>query len=271
MSFHSCLHHDFRYGLLRWRYLLVPLIFLLPGLSWRTLCIHMKIQGSWLGCMLFFFSGKKPVMVTWNLKKFEMPILWLFAMGGCLYMILDYFLEDLTQGGLQIIIRCRSRLTWFLSKCLWIFFSCCLYFLLAGVTAWILSLSMGGSFFGDMEQLEQILSLEQCPNLSWRQGILATVISPILTLWALSMLQMTLCLIMKPVISFLTSTSLLALSTYIPSPWILGNGAMSLRSCFLGGTINPGEAGATAVLVLTLCIIMGTVLFRKMDILGREE
>lgn len=271
MSFPSCFRHDLRCGLLRKRYFFTPLIFLIPGLIWRNLCVSRNVRGSWLGCMLYFFSGKEPVEITWNLRSFEMPVLWLLAMGGCLYMMLDYFLDDLTKDGQQILIRCGSRKVWFLSKCLWNLSGCCLYFLMASLTAWGLSRSMGGSFFGDMEQLVLISPLWQTPDLSWGQGILAAVIYPLLTLWAVSMLQMTLCLIVKPVISLLISISLLALSAYVSSPWILGNGAMSLRSALLGGVIDPGKAAAMALLVIALCITVGTVRFRRLDILSTEE
>lgn len=221
--------------------------------------------------MLYFFNGKEPVEISQNLQNFEMPVLWLLAMGSCLYMMLDYFGDDLAKDGQQVLIRCGSRRVWFLSKCLWNLFGCCLYFLLASLTAWVLSRSMGGSFYGDMEQLMLVLPLLQVPSLSWGQGILSAVICPLLTLWAVSILQMTLCLIVKPVISFLISISLLALSAYVSSPWIPGNGAMSLRSGFLGGMIDPGKAAAMALLVIALCIIIGTVRFRRSDILSTEE
>jgi len=217
--------------------------------------------------MLYFFHGKE----SENIKNFEVPVLWLLVMGGCLLLMLDYFLDDLESSGQQLLIRCGSRQAWFLSKCLWNLLGCCLYFLLAGLTAWILSRSMGGAFFGDMEQLMLVLPLGQVPRLSWAQGILAGVICPLVTTWAVSMLQMTLCLAVKPVIAFLISASLLVLSDCIASPWILGNGAMSLRSGLLGEEIDPGKAGAAALLVIALCVIMGTALFRKMDILGTEE
>lgn len=222
-------------------------------------------------CMLYFFRGKEPVEIRWNLESFEMPVLWLFVMGGCLYMMLDYFLDDLTQGGQQILIRCGSRHAWFLSKCLWNLLGCCLYFFMAALTAWIFSHSLSGAFFGDMEQLMLVLPLRQTPTLSWEQEILATVIYPLLTLWAVSMLQMTLCLIVKPVISFLISLSLLTLSAYVSSPWILGNGAMSLRSALLGGDMDPGKAGTTALTAAAFCILLGMALFRKRDILDTEE
>lgn len=271
MNFPSCFRHDLRCGLLRKRYLFIPLIFLIPGLIWRNLCVCQNVRGSWLGCMLYFFKGKEPVEITWNLESFEMPVLWLLAMGGCLYLMLDYFLDDLTQSGQQILIRCSSRQTWFLSKCLWNLLGCCLYFLLASLTAWLFSRSLNGAFFGDMEQLMQILPLWQTPSLSWEQAILAAVICPLLTMWAASILQMTLCLIVKSVISFLISISLFALSAYIFSPWILGNGAMSLRSGFLGGVIDPGKAAAMALFVIALCVTMGIMRFRRMDILTTEE
>lgn len=267
MSFLSCLRHDLRWGLLRRRYLLVPPIFLIPGLVWRGLCVRLNIRGSWLGCMLYFFNGKEAE----NIPNFEMPVLWFLAMGGCLLLMLDYLPDDLTNSGQQVLFRCGSRQNWFLSKCLWNFLGCCLYFLLVGLTAWGLSRSLGGGFFGDMEQLVPVLSLGQVPRLSWVQGILAGVLCPLVTAWAVSTLQMTLCLAVKPVIAFLVSMSLLVLSDCIASPWILGNGAMSLRSGFLGGRIDPGKAGAAALLVTVLCVIMGTALFRKTDILGTED
>lgn len=276
MSWFKLLRHDLRCGLLRWRYLLVPLLFLLPCFACRSMLNLMKNGGAWMDYMMYCFMGAKPVVYSAEELELALPTFWLLTLGGCLFLNLDYLLRDLTNAGQQIIIRSGKRRGWYLSKCIWNLFSCALYVLLAGGSVLVFTLMFGGQ-----------VSLSNTPEvtlanfgkvlfepvmLTVGQGLLAAVLMPMISLMALSMLQMTLCLLVKPVISFLISMALLVTAVYCNSPLVLGTGAMVIRSKLLvSGGISPATAAIVATCVVLISAGAGCLRFKYTDILGLEE
>ena len=95
------------------------------------------------------------------------------------------------------------------------------------------------------------------------------VFIPLLAVMSLSMLEMSLCLFMKPVFSFLICLSLLGISAYINSPWMIGNGAMGIRLLiFVENGINIWIPVLVSGILFAGSIIVGLIRFKKMDILG---
>lgn len=282
MSWRKLLGHDLYCGLLRWRYLLVPALFLLPCLTLLQIAGHTReyeealFSTAWADYLLFAFQGKEFIVRIDPTSPILLPITWLAAMVGCLLMNLDYFLSDLTKEGMQVILRSGSRRGWYLSKCLWNLAACGLYCLLAFLTTLVFSLVTGGS-----------ASLASTPELSYDilnsgeqgwislapwQTAVAGMLLPYLTLAALSMLQMTLCLFYKPILSFIVSAGILVVSVYVRSPLVLGNGAMSIRSAFVNPEgVSPAAAALAAIAVLLVSAALGTAQFQRTDILGLEE
>ena len=98
------------------------------------------------------------------------------------------------------------------------------------------------------------------------------MIAPFATVSALSMLEMTLCLLVKPVISFLICMILLVLPMFWSSPFSLGIGAMTIQSSYvIEGGINGGQAALVALSVIVICVFVGCRRFKHYDILGLEE
>lgn len=270
MMWFKLLQHDLRNGLLRWRYLSAILIFAMPCFSaWFRILPHHN-SGTWTDWMLYCFKGIFPVGS--QLESFEFPILWFVAMAGCLFIGLDYPLIDLTDVGQQIIIRSVSRKSWFFSKCVWNLLNSGLYFLIGSLTVLIAVLIAGGTMelaaTPDFVTSVVELYLESPPPV-W-ETVLVAVVLPYLTIAAYGMLQMVLCLLIKPIFSFLTSICLLTSSLFINSPVALGNGAMVLRSSLVKGGHSPAVTAAVCLAVIILCIIVGTVRFQRMDLLNYE-
>ena len=264
------LRHDLRNGLLRWRYLLAILIFAMPCFScWIRILPHLS-SGTWADWMLFCFKGIFPV--SGQLESFEFPILWFVTVAGCLFIELDYPLNDLTDVGQQIIIRCVSRKSWFFSKCVWNLLSSGLYVLMGSLTVLAAVLIAGGSAVltatPDFVTSVVELYLEITPPI-W-ETIMSAVVLPYLTIAAYGMLQMVLCLVIKPIYSFLVCICLLTCSLFINSPFALGNGAMALRGPLVMGGHSPAVTAAVGLAVIVLSMIVGAVRFQRMDLLNYE-
>lgn len=276
MSWCKLLRHDLACGLGRWRYLAVPLLFLLPCIVCRSTVLLTGSRGTWMDYMMDCFMGAKPVVYNSEELTLALPSFWLLAMGGCLFLNLDYLLHDLTRAGQQVILRSGKRRGWYLSKCLWNLLSCVLYILLAGAAVLVFTLLFGGrASLSNTPEITLALFYEVLFDpvaLTPGQGLTAAVLLPLVSLMALSMLQMTLCLFLKPVVSFLISMALLAAAVYCNSPLAVGAGAMVIRSrIVVSGGISPSLAAATAVCVIVLSAGVGCVRFQYTDILSGEE
>lgn len=274
MSWHRLFAHDLRCGLLRVRYLLTPLIFILPCLFCWMVGNSMGLHGTWMDYLANFFKGIEPIRISDTMEHLQLPILWLLTVGGCLLLNLDYLLNDLTNEGQQIILRSGSRTGWFLSKCVWNLCSCTLYFCLMALTALLFTLLTGGKVSCELTHAiaESIYGLAEASRMETGRMLLASVFVPFLTVAAFSILQMTLCLFFRPVIAFFVCMSMLIVSVYCPSAIALGNGAMAVRSSLLAENgVEPVHSTAVAIMVVVSGIAAGCLRIRRMDILGQEE
>ena len=233
-------------------------------------------SGTWLDYLLNCFAGSRPVEISLgSLSSMAPPFGWLMTVSGCLFLNLDYMIGDLTTAGQQMIIRSRQRIAWFFSKCAWNIAGCFVYVLCLFVVTLIYA-KLGGSEI-DLtkasalagESYEGFLMLSEISvSKLWLVGI----IIPVLTIVSLSLLQMTLCLFVKPIFSFMISMGLLMAGVYVASPWMLTDEAMGIRNVlFCYSDAATIRSIIFPVVVGIGSIIAGVIRFRNTDILGMED
>lgn len=273
MSLFRLYKHDFKSGLLRWRYLAAVGLWLVPTLIMFDMLQFYNESGALGDYLLYIFRGMEPVEDVGTLEQIQLPIPWLVVVGGSLFISLDYLQNDLTTAGQQILVRCHSRKKWYLSKCLWNISNCFVYFCFGLAAPTVLSLVDGGLELSPTSELTASLFWSAVPTeLSGSSVFTVAVVLPLLTMAALNMLQMTLCLFLKPIFSFLSCVCLLIVSLFWCSPFSLGNGAMALRSSVMASNgINPAVCAVSCITVLLICVIVGIIKFQSYDILGVEE
>lgn len=276
MNFCNLLGHDLRSGLLRLRYLLIPCVLLLPCISF---CCNLPVvgaPGTFGEFLLACFCGSRPVALSSPEEMMKLPVLWLLIMGSGIFLNLDYLLYDQENAGQQFIIRCHKRKAWYFSKCVW---NLCSSFLYMGMSLLIIFLftviSGGSSGITCSQQAANFFfqsAAEGMQPLLPKQILLTTVVLPILTLQAYSMLEMTLCLFMKPITSFLICMIILIISVYSESPWVLGNGAMVIRSGAIWADGIPLKIAIGLPIMLNLAaMVIGQWRFQTVDILGADS
>ena len=268
------MRHDLRCGLLRRRYLAVPVF--TAAYCWTCLRILGQTgeSGAWIDHLIYMFAGKAPLDYSVSYSQLELPVLWLLAMGICLFLNLDYFLQDLSLSGQQVLVRCGSRRKWFLAKAAWNLCSSVVYFLLIGATALAFALVSGGEVSCQVSPAfaQRVLLRFDPVELSGWEAFLAGCLLPFLSVAALNMLEMTLCLFVHPAVSFLACIAVLVLSVYWNSPFALGNGAMVMRSALVAPDgIDPWVAALVAAAVILISVIAGVLRFQSADILNMEE
>lgn len=272
--------HDVRCGLLRPRYILILIIFLIPCVACYSTVKSMDCSRTWIDYMIYSFQGLKPINVANASLEFHLPINWLLIMTCCMFLNLDYMLSDMTNFGQQVIIRCKNRTGWFLSKCMWNLCSTLMYFCCGWLTMVLFALITGGRI--TMENAPQISGYvfssiienitDSTFNITKTQVLIYCMILPMLSTSALNLLQMTLCLYVKPILSFITIMCILVLSLFWHSPLALGNGAMLLRNAlFFSDGIKPVSIAIAALSSIVICVFGGTLKFKKANILSMEE
>lgn len=275
MNLHKLVKYDLRCGILRLRYLCVPLFFIIPCLLCARITDSAQISCSWIGYMLFCFMGIEPIEIMDTMEKSQLPILWLISIGGCLFLNLDFMLNDLSNAGQQMIVRSRNRRNWFFSKCIWNVCSCGIYFIIAGIAIGVFVSIKGERLTMTLDPTLFCILYHGVPEvdtLSIGQALAIAVVFPFLSVVSISLLQMTLCLCIKPIFSFLTSILLLLIAVYWDSPFILGNGAMGIRSnIIVRGGIQPVIVATECVVIIFLSVVIGAHIFKNSNILGSRE
>lgn len=270
MNWLKLLRYDLRNGLLRWRYLCVPLLFAVSCYQSWIYFFNAGCTGTWMDYLMGCFRGAMPAA---SVSELEFPMGWFLIMAGCLFLNLDYPMNDLTDAGQQVIVRLVNKKGWFLSKCAWNLLSSVVYMLLGMGTALVFALLSGGT--ASLRSTPQALigmGIYGNVELSVAQGLVAAVLLPTLTIAALNMLQMALTLIIKPIFGFLICVCTLVLALLTASPFVLGNGAMTARNGVISAELmNPLTVAIVCGAIIILSGVVGMLRFCRMDHLRYEE
>lgn len=274
MKLFNLFRHDLTNGVLRRRYFAAAGLFLFPSLQMANLLLLLEETGTWMDFLFYVFQGLEPMVNLSSLKRVQLPISWLLMIGGCLFLNLDYLLHDLTSAGQQVLVRCNSRKTWYLSKCFWNTASCLVYFLIGIGTTLIVALLTGAEIvLTDTTTITcSLFMLQNMVTLTSVQAVCIGLVLPLLTLVTINQIQMTLSLYVKPILSFLVCISLLVIAIYANTPFAVGNGAMVIRSGYFSESgIDPGIACGVCIVAYLACVVLGTIRFQHTDILGIDD
>ncbi|MBO6159017.1 MAG: hypothetical protein J6P72_07140 [Firmicutes bacterium] len=236
----------------------------------------LQISPSWLDYILAVFAGRYPVEVNISQPFSDLPPLhWLVSVEGILFLSLDYPLEDLSGEGMQILLRAGSKRKWYLSKCVWNVCNCLVYFLFMLFSGLIWTLFSKGILslkdYTDVSNMVYEWSIDPdivTIQMLWISGILM----PFLTVAALNLFQMSLCLYTKPVFAFMVTTAALIISDYYESPYFIGNLGMGIRVlAYLESGYSVIQLMIIPLVWVCVSVVAGSIRCRRMDILSRED
>lgn len=271
MTFYKLLAYDIRRGLFRKRYCSALAFIVLLCISCFGWMYWQGNSGSVMDYLFYFLMGKEPVFKGKPNELIELPMQWLALLSCHLLLTLDFLTEDLTTEGQQLLFRCQKRTKWLVSKLLWGLIETVWYFLIIIFTTVVfLGITKGKiTFSATPDTISSIYDKTALLPITIQTEIFAVLLA-MLTAAAYNILQMTLSLFVKPALAFMICLALLVLSIYINSPYMLGNGAMLLRSgLMLPYGQNPWQTAAAAITIIVVCFLISIRRFRYMDILGK--
>jgi len=228
--------------------------------------------GTWMDYLFYIFAGIKEYTPSIT-EEFIFPIKWILIHLFILYSTLYYPHRDLSSLGLNVLVRTKGRLAWWLSKSIWnisyvltcyisIFLTIIIFCLVANEP---ISLEITPMFVNDL--LDAGSPFDTFPS------YLASIIllMPMFISIVLNLVQMTLGLFIKPLYSFGMMAVILLASAYFLNPFFIGNYAMPIRSEYV---IENGLQATTGVmlsaLIMTLAFLIGSFYFKRYDILAEE-
>ena len=205
---------------------------------------------------------------------FTMPVLWLVFVLWMQFASLYYPFADLNGIGKNLLCLSGQRNIWWFSKCLWTVCSTLTNYLVAVLASWAAGLCLGA-----MPSMEVNIYLFQELKMNWEfltsettWNILPVFVFLPLILTTLALLQLALSVVLKPLFSYLLLAGMLVSGTYVQSPVLLGNFAMPARNSLLTTSgLSPVLGIILCLWVVTGSVLLGRVLFEKMDLLEGEQ
>lgn len=231
-------------------------------------------KGTVIDYLFYIFAGMKEYIPNDpESDSFVFPIKWVLLHLFILYCTLYYPSRDLSSLGLNILLRTKGRIAWWLSKSIWnicyvlamyglIFLTVILFCLLMNQP---LSLQITPQFINDLSEAGS--PFDSFSN----KLVIVTLLLPLLLSIGWNLLQMTFALVIKPIYSFGVMAVMLLASAYYLTPFLPGNHAMPIRSIYVienGLQIRDGIIAS--IILICLSLLIGSLYFCRMDILDEE-
>jgi len=274
---------DMRNGMIK-----KPMLFIIPTMVAFTACVDLtnrisslnefgyfdfKLTGGFSDYMMYIYGGMDKYVPDLG-DPFVFPVRWTVVFLAVSFITLNYPYTDMQSFGQQILVRTKGRSVWWLSKCGWNILSSLVYHCLFFCVSFLFCISVQGSFSSEINKdltyavfqvsRESILS----SDVPWPSVML---ILPILISIGINLFQMVLSLFIKPIFSFFSVALLIISSSYLISPYLIGNYAMPVRYDMVvndGVDIKVGLVAAIALIVIS--VVTGVIRFHKYDILNKD-
>lgn len=222
-----------------------------------------------LDVFAYFFAGSDYYRMDDKLP-FELPTGWLIQQVLVAVLVGNYTVRDLGGQAIQVLTKVKGRWTWWLSKCLWTAATVFAFYVLEAVVAIVLAAAFGG--FGAMGEAESLSVLGFRLSAIGGGRLVLMLLLPLSLSLALSLAQVALSLAAGPFAAFAAVMSFVTMSVYFGSPFLIGACSMMVRSAFVRqGGVDAIFSLAACVAVCAASVAVGGLLFRRKDIVGRQD
>lgn len=216
------------------------------------------------------FSKGMDVYVPSQGDKFKIPVLWMM-MPVCIALLAGtYPTEDLHTYATNILIRAKSRTAWWLSKCIWVVLTVLAFYAIGGMCALAFSLLFGNMGVFPDEQIALLVNGLDMAGVEPYQLFFALLL-PIIVSITLSLFQMLLSFLLKPMLSYILVAAYLVASIYYHTPFLIGDDSMLLRnSLFYPEGIDTSLTFAICGISILVVVIVGIFHINRTDFLTNK-
>lgn len=200
--------------------------------------------------ILFMFRGMN--VFDGNAVELQDKLPQWFLVNIYLSIIIGYFpLKDLSESGIQVLIRTKSRVSWWLSKCLWVTYNVLIYYAISIIVITVFSLFHGGLSLELSKELNLILSNLDISKFNFKGILIVGIILPVITSITFSLIQLLISLFTNSIISNMFIITVLTLTPFYCNSFFIGNYLMILRS-----NLNIGDSGVSIVYGIVICVVL---------------
>lgn len=274
--------YDLKIGIFRqyFKWLAVPVLFLAAYIdyamrfhAYQPIDKMFAIENSLGNVVLFVFGGMFRYQPGID-EQFIFPALWIMIGMLLSYFTLHYPYKDMDEMGQNMLIQSGGRRIWWISKCIWNLVSVIFFFLIGWLVIILCCLVQGVPL--SMELSPNIVMMlnasNSLPLLYPTKLNFELMILPVMMMLALSMMQMTLSLIVRPIYSFMVTGTILMASAYWQNPLLIGNYGMALRSSnMVADGVNPAVGFWYALGILLISFVIGLLCFSRYDIIKKRS
>lgn len=239
-----------------WKYACVAILITIIGIMearQAAECVEKNIyaQPSLANYLVQWMKGIKPIERSTDTRQVQIPSEWLVLQISYLIFVAGYAAMDLKKNSAHILLRSRRKITWWHGKCIWLFLSTILYYVLfygivigfAGVTGSLTLKPTSEIWIGEMTDIVN------------RECLIQIFLLPVLISATVGMVQMLLELLISPVVSIVIMSGYMLASLYWTSPFLLGNYTMLYRNCYFigekGVAVQNGVVSCIVIMIFT--------------------
>lgn len=270
------LKHDIRQGTIRtWQgYLCAFVICFCGSVYLRNVIDTLAVSGRLFssGTLIDYYMYSVKGMEVYKLTKesfFQIPVYWFCYHIILAYIIGHYAEKDLSGYGRNSILASKTRVGWWLAKCVWCIFSVVLYYLMGFLgSAGYTIIAKGKLSFAVTKDLmknfgQGLIYLEN------GEILVLVLLLPCLTSIAVSVLQLFFSLKIGSVVSFAGVCIVYVMSVYYTSPLLPGNYTMWSRNDVVGiGSDIYMSIGILLSLIITfIAVMLGIIYIDRKDII----
>ena len=225
--------------------------------------------------LIWFFKGMKEYIPTSN-KPFEIPVDFLLLNIILAIIIGNYPMKDINGYGRSILVRSDTRLSWWLSKCIWnvlsvITFYTVIYVGIIGTYVAHGGLENGIKLLFNADLMKAVFQVD-LDNVNSYVLMITTIVLPIITSIAISMLQMTIAFYLNSIVSYVIIIAMYIFSAFYMKWFMMGNYIMMYRN----ESINQKGMNLSISLivdagVVLISIVSGYLYFRRYDVLEKNN
>ncbi len=229
------------------------------------------LAGVW-NYVVYAYAGMEEYFSKGGLR-FEIPVYWLLLTLYVPYLAGSYAYDEMHNGaGLQALIRMKNRAGWFIGKVLYCL-TCVLFFHLIVLAGFIFfSMILNGSLQSSDAVNCQLVGANMDKMPSQWYFYASFILLPVMESVFLSILQVLISIVLKPVFAYLLVVVYVIASVYWRSVFLIADYTMFLRNkCFIWEGTDSYQANLLLFILIIAEIIIGIFVFQKKDLLKKEE
>lgn len=259
------------------KYIPIILLFLYAAVSTNIMAEENGATAAMSDYLIVMFKGMKPYEKNDSIKNmigFHLPVYYLLFHAYISWIISYFPLRDMGNYGKVLMIKNKSRGKWWINKCVWgicAVLSCYMtgyiVFAIVGLLRGNLSMRIDGEMFKLITG--NVIDESNLGDINIHFLLITCVILPVLMSMGISMIQMVLSLITKPLYGQMMVLGMLVISAYYCNKCLPGNYLMVLRNDIVikGSGIHSYMGIGISIVMIIIGMTAGFQIMKKKDII----